>query len=121
MVDPVEHEDFSGEPLGPVGPPSDDGPADGRADSRQPGSAYYSVELGDVIRRHREGTRRWLAFGLVLLLAFLAMLSLSAIVFGWQTTENVRSAVEVLLPPIVALTGSALGFYFGVESAAQER
>ena len=42
------------------------------------------VELGDVVQRHREATRRWLAFSLIILLSLVAILSLAAVVAGWQ-------------------------------------
>lgn len=74
----------------------------------------FSPTLGEI-EKHREGTRRWLAYGLILLLASIALLSLAAVVFGWQKTDDVKSIADVVFPPVVALTGSALGFFYGVE------
>ena len=83
-----------------------------------PGAAAIGAELGGVIPRHRESTRRWLAGGLVGLFATVTVLSLAAVITGWQDVDVVKSVLEVLVPPIVALTGSALGFFFGVERGA---
>ena len=52
---------------------------------------------------------------LVGLFAIVVLLSLCSVVFDWAEVEPVKSMLEVLIPPLVALTGSVLGFYFGVE------
>jgi hypothetical protein len=115
----IPHEDFTQEPVGPVGADAGTEGADARDASRgEPVSAQlgspYSLQLGGV-QKHREDTRRWLAYGMVLLLAAVTLLSLAAVVFEWQTSDEVRAITEVLFTPIVALTGSALGFFFGIE------
>lgn len=124
--EPIAEEDFTEESVGPVGaaagamPAEAGGPTGGPAGGVAAALASpYSPELG-VIEKHREGTRRWLAYGLVMLLAAVALISLAAVVFKWQTTDEVKSIADVIYPPIVALTGSALGFFFGVERGSAQ-
>ena len=112
QADKVPEEDFTKEPLGPLEPPPPGGPA---TPTSPEGQLTYSPTLSSDVEKHREGTRRWLAYGLILLLGTIALLSLAAVAFKWQKTADIKSIVEVLFPPIVALTGSALGFFYGVE------
>jgi len=125
----ISHEDFTQEPVGPVGPPptggngsggddGDHGPGGGSGVTAQLASPY-SFEFRET-EKHREGTRRWLAFGMVLLLGAVAMLSLAAVAFGLQPSEDIKSIADIVFPPIVALTGSALGFFFGVERGSSQ-
>jgi hypothetical protein len=87
--------DFTGEDIGPSEPPT--------------------LTLGDTIEGHRETTRRWLALILVIVFASAVLFSLASVVLG-APVDDVKSVLEVLIPPLVALTGSVVGFYFGVVS-----
>jgi hypothetical protein len=119
LPDPPE-EDFTGDALGPFEPPppagneGEDGGGGGGGAGPVSALLPFSPTLGEI-EKHREGTRRWLAYGLIILLGAIALLSLLAVIFGWQKTDDVRSIADVVFPPIVALTGSALGFFYGVE------
>jgi hypothetical protein len=67
----------------------------------------------------REQTRSRLALLLVLLLATVA---LSLIVFSATkliSAENAKDLVAGVLSPLIALTGTALGFYFGGRSGSR--
>jgi hypothetical protein len=35
------------------------------------------------------------------------------LVLRWASPSDVKDLLTVILPPLIALTGSALGFYFG--------
>lgn len=92
-------EDFTEEPLGPENPPGTRG---GPALIRD-----YSPD------RRREETRTGLATGLLLLLG----LTVGAIVFLIGVGRLDASALaQSIFPSLVALTGTALGFYFGSQS-----
>jgi hypothetical protein len=107
----VSDYDFTGEDIGPIAVP------DGERTTLGPSSPDVAgISVRDV--RHRETTRRWLAMALVGLFSVVTLLSLMSVVFEWVEVDSVKSLLEVLIPPIVALTGSALGFYFGVERSS---
>jgi len=59
----------------------------------------------------REEMRGTLAAGLVALLAAISIGAVIAVAVGVNAAE-IRSIVEVLIPPITTLCGSAVGFYF---------
>jgi hypothetical protein len=103
----LETEDFTDDKIGPVKNDVAGGP----------GRAVDPTGTGFEVRGagHREETRRWLAMALVGLFSGVTVLAMLAVVFDWTDVGNVKSLLEVIVPPIVALTGSALGFYFGVE------
>lgn len=61
----------------------------------------------------REELRGILAVALVAILAAIVGLSFIAIWWDWATPEEVRELLSALFPPLVALAGTALGFYFG--------
>lgn len=60
----------------------------------------------------REKIRGRIAIGLVILLAVVCLAGLGAVIAG-KTSQEVREIMEVVLPPVVALCGSAIGFYYG--------
>jgi hypothetical protein len=63
---------------------------------------------------HREHTRARLAAGLALLLAVVGILLIVLTAADALTLEEAKDLAVVVLSPIVVLTGTALGFYFGV-------
>jgi len=69
------------------------------------------------IPRLREGTRGRIALILIGLLAAVVVAALGLIylrAMGYNVaTAEVKEVLTTLLPPIVALVGSATGFYFG--------
>ena len=61
----------------------------------------------------QEKTRSWLAFTLVGLLAFISLALIFLTAFGPLKPDETKDLVAGVLSPLVALTGAALGFYFG--------
>jgi hypothetical protein len=81
--------------------PADAEPVGGLAE----GAVYDPAE-------DREKVRGRIAGGLVALLAVLTLVPTAAVIFG-TSADDLKTILEVVLPPVVALCGSALGFYYG--------
>lgn len=60
----------------------------------------------------RERVRGRIASWLILLLATLSLAALGAVI-GGADVDDIRGIAEIVLPPVVALCGSAMGFYYG--------
>lgn len=61
----------------------------------------------------REKVRSGLAIGLLVLLATV-LLTLVGFTVGHEiSTDTAKELAAVILTPLIALTGTALGFYFG--------
>jgi hypothetical protein len=62
----------------------------------------------------RDEARKWLAYSLVLLLSVIVMFSYFSL---WRMSkdkfDSLKALLELVLGPVVALVGSATGFYFG--------
>jgi len=90
--------------------------------TRAPGPASPSTPtpqaptLGDKYdpAEHREHTRARLAGGLALLLAVVGILLIGLTAAKTISLSDAKDLAEVIFSPIVVLTGTALGFYFGV-------
>ena len=70
--------------------------------------------------RHRDTTRSWIAYWLLGLLTLVVVFSFgSLIVFsdGKVTFDNLKSLLELVMGPIVALVSAATGFYFGSQQS----
>ncbi len=63
---------------------------------------------------HREHTRARLAEGLAVLLAIVAILLIALTAAKCISVNDAKDLASVIFSPIVVLTGTALGFYFGV-------
>jgi len=61
----------------------------------------------------RERVRGILAIFLLALLSLVILSLLLATIADWLTTTEVSDLLDPLITPLVALTGTALGFYFG--------
>jgi hypothetical protein len=61
----------------------------------------------------REKTRRQLALLLAWLLAAVAVSLIACVAFNKLTDREAKDLAAAVLSPIVAVTGTALGFYFG--------
>lgn len=61
----------------------------------------------------RERARSWLAKALVCLLFVVALGLLIGVAGGKLTSQQAKDLSLAVLSPLVALTGAALGFYFG--------
>jgi uncharacterized membrane protein YeaQ/YmgE (transglycosylase-associated protein family) len=65
-------------------------------------------------REQVRGTIAWVLlgiFGATILFSFMAL------AFKWGTHEEIQDMLGILLPPVVGLVGSAIGFYFGRDTA----
>jgi hypothetical protein len=67
----------------------------------------------------RDKVRGYLAVALIVLLAAVVVAAWASIWFGLVTEPEVKDLLGVMLPPVVALVGSALGFYFGGKSTTK--
>lgn len=63
--------------------------------------------------RARELVRGSLALGLLALLGLVLLLLLQSVLAGWRTWEEVQGLATAVLGPLIGLTGTMLGFYFG--------
>jgi hypothetical protein len=61
----------------------------------------------------REKTRRQLAIGLAGLLFLVSVLLILLLGFNFLSDSETKDLAAAVLSPIVAVTGTALGFYFG--------
>lgn len=52
----------------------------------------------------------------MLLLAVVALWLIVATTFGWLSLGEAKELASVVLAPLVAIAGTAIGFYFGGES-----
>lgn len=57
--------------------------------------------------------RQHLSYALLALLAVVALGSMFIAAVGLMKLQDVKTLLEVVFTPIVALTGTVLGFYFG--------
>ena len=67
----------------------------------------------------REKTRSWLAIGLVALLAAIALSLIGLTAAELLPESTTKDLVAGILSPLIALTGTALGFYFGGQHGSQ--
>jgi hypothetical protein len=63
----------------------------------------------------REKTRTVLAYGFAATLALLVLVPLAAIVFSDNSWSDFEQPMQTLLPAVLGITGTILGFYFGSE------
>jgi len=66
--------------------------------------------------KDREKVRGRLAAGLVGLLAILTVSALGGVLAG-ASADDIKAILEVAVPPVVALCGSAIGFYYASTSS----
>lgn len=66
------------------------------------------------IPAEREKKRGQIALFLIWILAGIIAISLLIVMFSCKpTVENLKSILELIFTPIIALVGAATGFYFG--------
>jgi hypothetical protein len=72
--------------------------------------------------RDREGARRGITYWLLSLLTLLIVISFAALIAldKRPTFDEIKSLVELMLGPLVALVSAATGFYFGAHSAKSD-
>lgn len=98
----------------------DDDPKDGDEDGlilgpplrESPPFPYYLGKPFDL-EEVREKTRRNLALILAALLFIVAILLVALTASGNLNIETTKDLAASVLSPVVAVTGTALGFYFG--------
>jgi hypothetical protein len=97
--DDEQFEDDDWEPV--VGSPYDGGPR----------LLGYGPDYDPTPRR--EKTRSELAIGLLALLAVVALSLIGLTAWHRLAPDTTKDLVEGILSPLIAVTGTALGFYFG--------
>jgi hypothetical protein len=78
----------------------------------EPGGARFQLQPYDP-RRTRENARRTLAVLLLVLLAGVMLLILTATLFGNTSVEDAEDLATALVTPLIGLVGAAIGFYYG--------
>jgi hypothetical protein len=61
----------------------------------------------------RENTRSALAIGLIAIVGFMVVTSWLGSMAGWLPSEELQELVQLLFGPMVAVLGTAVGFFFG--------
>lgn len=61
---------------------------------------------------HPDTVRQFLAYSLVALLALMVLGALCSYIAGWLNVDELKE-LSILITPILTLTGTAIGFYFG--------
>jgi hypothetical protein len=107
MTDPAD-----GEENEPAGAESDPPPPPGSLTFQVPQRLLQIGGKYDPLPR-REQTRSQLALGLVGLLVILAVGLVLLTAFKRLAINDTKDLIDGILSPLVALTGAALGFYFG--------
>jgi hypothetical protein len=60
----------------------------------------------------REKVRAHVTYGLIAAVCLYALVALIALIAGWTVVDELE-AVVLFFTPLITLTGTALGFYFG--------
>jgi hypothetical protein len=95
--------------------------ATGAAASPKPDEAPISLtpverafpSVRQTIALRREGARWWIAFVIVMLLAFIVVASFASL--WWRGSTSVDDIVKVISPiigPVIGIVGAVTGFYF---------
>jgi hypothetical protein len=66
--------------------------------------------------KDQENARRRLALGLLILLSVVVIALLGGTFADWISVDESGELAQAILSPVVVLTGTALGFYFGGQS-----
>ena len=93
-------------------------PPDSGAERRRPHLWRAGPEWNPA--KAREKTRGLLALGLTLLLFLIALLLVVCTAADWLTSTEAKDLAASVLSPVVAVTGTALGFYFGAHRQSGE-
>jgi hypothetical protein len=93
---------------------------DGSTLTYELGPAVPSYRVGVRRETGREATRRHVALILVGVLGTIALGLVVFVAAGWLSIEEAKDLSAAVLSPIVAVTGTALGFYFGAARAEDD-
>jgi hypothetical protein len=87
---------------------------------KEPGAGLQPVRPpgAEGVPRQRETIRGIIALVLIAMLGVVIMIAVVASVF-LHRVDDAKGILEVVLPPVVALTGTAMGFYFGGQDSNQ--
>lgn len=89
--------------------------------SAEPGVEVISLGQLEGVDADVEGRREWvraaIALCLVGIFALTVLGALGMLMWTQVESERLKTLLEVLLPAETALLGSAIGFYYGTESA----
>lgn len=80
---------------------------------REPGKEYDPRPI-------REETRSWLARVLVYLLVAVTLTLIGLTAGGLLTIDEAKDLAGAILSPLIAVTGTALGFYYGGHHSGAE-
>lgn len=109
---PAPELDLTGE--GPPQAPPDQPTLDLASDEPPPPNRLASVRTEPYDPAPlREETRSWLAQGLLILFGVVALALVGLLAADRLTDAEAKDLATGVLSPIVAVTGTALGFYFG--------
>jgi hypothetical protein len=74
-----------------------------------------TVHVGETVdlATIQEKTRSYIAKGLVLLLVVVALSLIGLTAWGKLSINDSKDLAGAVLSPLIAVTGTALGFYFG--------
>ena len=61
----------------------------------------------------RDTARKWLAYILLILLCAIVVASFATLWWAEAKFADLKALLELILSPVIALVGSATGFYFG--------
>lgn len=65
---------------------------------------------------HPDAVRQTLAFSLVALLVLIVLGTLISFIANWLTLDEMKE-LNILITPVLTITGTAVGFYFGSSGA----
>lgn len=85
-------------------------PPDGPIEENE---AMGSLAPPPVSPGHEDVTRKHITYALLFLLGLLSVLAPALVASGLMTVNDWSEVFDKIYTPIVALTGTAVGFYFG--------
>lgn len=74
-----------------------------------------TIEPEEELVSFPEKVRGWMTGAFIALLAFVIIASFAIVVWKNSVWDDARALMELVLPAITALLGSAVGFYFGTQ------
>ncbi len=86
------------------------------SDQSSDGEIYIDAAISPTTTRveeKRENARAWITYSLIGLVSIIIVGTLIGASFNFLDKDKIEVILTAALPPIVALLGSAMGFYFG--------
>lgn len=113
MVSSSEHEDSSGEPGHSSEASEDAADFTGENEDSELPTAIPPFTLSETIRKRREDTRSYIAYGLIAILAGTIILSFILLLADKGNSPGVADLLKLVVAPLIGLIGAATGYYFG--------